>query len=84
MPSNLTPSGAASLSRLARPWRMLFAAAAVGIAAGAGPAVAQDYPARTISFKSAMAAGSTTDVLARELAKTLQERVRQPVIVEVV
>ena len=74
MPSTLPLSGAAPISRLARSCRLLFAAAAVGVAAGAGPAVAQDYPARTISFKSAMAAGSTTDVLARELAKTLQER----------
>lgn len=63
--------------------RRLLLAALVGLAA-CGAALAQDYPSRTISLKSAMAAGSTTDVLARELAKTLQERMKQPVIVETV
>lgn len=50
----------------------------------AGVAGAQQYPARTVTFASAMAAGSTTDVLAREVAKLLSERMGQPVIVEAI
>ena len=45
---------------------------------------AQQYPARTITFASAMAAGSSTDILARETAKFLNDRLGQPVIVDVV
>lgn len=47
-------------------------------------ASAQQYPARPVTFASAMAAGSTTDVLSREFAKLLSERLGQPIIVEIV
>jgi tripartite-type tricarboxylate transporter receptor subunit TctC len=76
------PSDMAQQSLFSRFHRLLLAAV-VGVATCAA-AVAQEFPSRVISFKSAMAAGSTTDVLARELAKSLQERVKQPVIVETV
>ena len=82
MQQTLRPSGAAHLSLLSRSRRLLLAAA-VGVATW-GAAVAQEFPNRVISFKSAMAAGSTTDLLARELAKSLQERLKQSVIVETV
>ncbi len=78
-----THTPGSSPSSLAARGRQLLLAALLG-AVACGSALAQDFPHRTISFKSAMAAGSTTDVLARELAKTLQERVKQPVIVETV
>ena len=82
MQQTLRPSGAAHLSLLSRSCRLLLAAA-VGVATW-GAAVAQEFPNRVISFKSAMAAGSTTDVLARELGKLLQDRLKQSVIVETV
>lgn len=47
-------------------------------------AIGQQYPARPITFASAMAAGSTTDVLAREVAKLLSERIGQSIVVEVI
>ena len=47
-------------------------------------AIAQQYPARTVTFASAMAAGSTTDILAREMAKLLSERMGQPIIVDAI
>jgi tripartite-type tricarboxylate transporter receptor subunit TctC len=60
----------------------LFLAAILFAAAGAG--WSQQYPVRTITFSSAMAAGSSTDILAREVAKLLSERMGQPIIVEAV
>ncbi len=45
-------------------------------------AFSQQYPARTITLNSAMAAGATTDVLARDIAKLLSERLGQPVVVD--
>lgn len=59
----------------------LLLAAGVALAASSA-ALAQGFPSRVITFKSAMAPGSTTDVMARELAKGLAERLNQPVIVE--
>ncbi len=47
-------------------------------------AIAQSYPTRPVTFTSAMAAGSTTDILAREVAKLLSERMGQAIIVETV
>lgn len=82
MQSSQRPPGAAHSSLPSRLRRLLLAAAIGGVTCGA--AVAQDFPSRVISLKSAMAAGSTTDVMARELAKLLQERLKQSVIVETV
>jgi tripartite-type tricarboxylate transporter receptor subunit TctC len=63
--------------------QVLVGAVATCAALLGGIGVAQpNYPSRVISFKSAMAAGSTTDVLARELAKSLGDRLGQTVIVE--
>ncbi len=78
-----SPSQSSSCSALFARSRRVLLAAALGITA-CGSALAQDFPNRVVSFKSAMAAGSTTDVLAREVAKSLQERLKQPVIVDVV
>jgi tripartite-type tricarboxylate transporter receptor subunit TctC len=47
-------------------------------------AYSQQYPGRTVTFASAMAAGSTTDILAREIAKALSDRLGQSVIVDAV
>jgi tripartite-type tricarboxylate transporter receptor subunit TctC len=82
MRQTFRPPSAAQISFCSR-YRGLLLAALVG-AASCVSALAQEFPNRVISFKSAMAAGSTTDVLARELAKSLQERVKQSVIVETV
>jgi len=69
-----------SIFQLAASRRQLLAGALALAVSGA--ALAQGFPSRVISFKSAMAPGSTTDVLARELAKSLADRVGQSVVVE--
>jgi tripartite-type tricarboxylate transporter receptor subunit TctC len=56
----------------------------VALAATALTATAQQYPTKTVTFASAMAAGSSTDILARETAKFLNDRLGQSVVVEVV
>ena len=61
----------------------LLAAFVLAAATCAG-ALAQQYPARAVTFASAMTAGSTTDVLAREIARLLTERLGQSVIVEAI
>ncbi len=47
-----------------------------------GLALAQTYPARTITLVVPFAAGGGTDSIARDVAKTLSEKLGQPVIVE--
>lgn len=47
-----------------------------------GPALAQDYPTKTIRIIVPAAAGGSPDVLARLLGSKLHERLGQPVIVE--
>jgi tripartite-type tricarboxylate transporter receptor subunit TctC len=64
-----------------KPAFRVFAVVALLVCAW-GSAVAQQYPARIITLNSAMAAGATTDVLAREIAKLLSERLGQQIIVE--
>jgi len=66
-----------------KPLFKLLAAATLA-ATAVTSATAQQYPTRAITFASAMAAGSSTDILARETAKFLNDRLAQPVIVEVV
>jgi tripartite-type tricarboxylate transporter receptor subunit TctC len=51
-------------------------------ALSAGPAHAQDYPSRQITFIVPYAAGGGLDVLARMLALKLSERLGKPVVVE--
>jgi tripartite-type tricarboxylate transporter receptor subunit TctC len=48
----------------------------------AGPALAQAYPAKAITFIVPFAAGSATDQLARALGQSITEQTRQPVVVE--
>jgi len=48
----------------------------------AGPAFAQAYPAKAITFIVPFAAGSATDQLARALGQSITEQTRQPVVVE--
>jgi tripartite-type tricarboxylate transporter receptor subunit TctC len=45
-------------------------------------AVAQQYPARSISIVTGYAAGATSDTLARTLAESLQNQWGQPVVVD--
>ncbi len=63
--------------------RILQAIVALGaLLAGWWPASAQDYPARPVKIVVPFAAGSSTDLLARVLAKDFQQRLGQPFIVE--
>lgn len=70
----------------ARTLRRLWIAAlsALGVASllAAAPALAQTYPDRPIKFIAPIAAGGLTDILTREIATSLAERLGQPVIVE--
>jgi tripartite-type tricarboxylate transporter receptor subunit TctC len=65
--------------------RLLGVAAAivgVGLAALAGPSVAQDYPNHVVTLIVPYPAGGPTDQLARVLAPALSEKLGQNVIVE--
>ena len=59
--------------------RSLFLALAVAIAA---PALAQDYPARQVTFVVPFAAGSATDQIARAIGQSVAEQSKQAVVVE--
>lgn len=62
--------------------RTLARAAAVVLSVSLGPAMAQDYPNRTIKIVSPYPPGGTTDIMARMLAPRLTAAFGQPVIVE--
>jgi tripartite-type tricarboxylate transporter receptor subunit TctC len=63
--------------------RVLQAIVALGtLLAGWCPANAQDYPTRPVKIVVPFAAGSSTDLLARVLAKDFQQRLGQPFIIE--
>ena len=68
-----------------RDWRKplcgLAIVAALG-ALGARPAVAQDYPNRTIRFIVPFGAGGPTDVFTRALAEELRKSLGQPIVME--
>ncbi len=53
-----------------------------GLVLLAGAAHAADYPAQPVSLVVPFAAGGMTDVLARQLARTMQKALGQPVVVE--
>lgn len=55
---------------------------AIALLAGWQNAGAQDYPTRPVKIIVPFAAGSSTDILARVLAKDFQQRLGQPFIVE--
>ncbi|RYG08999.1 MAG: tripartite tricarboxylate transporter substrate binding protein, partial [Burkholderiales bacterium] len=63
-------------------WTARLLAGAALVAAVCSPAVAQPWPSKAVTFKSAMAAGSTTDATAREIGKMLSDRMGQPVVVD--
>src|SRR5215470_5765196 len=46
------------------------------------PASADDYPQRTVTFICPFPAGGGTDILTRMLAQELQDKLKQPFIVE--
>ena len=52
------------------------------ILASSVPLLAEDYPSHPISFVVGFAPGGGTDLVARLISKELQERLRQPVVVE--
>jgi len=53
-----------------------------GMAALTAPALAQDYPTRTVTFICPFPAGGGTDILTRMLAQELQDKLKGTVIVE--
>lgn len=66
--------------------RRCWLAAGLGCAAlclsGAGPAFAQEWPVKPVRIVLAIGAGSSGDTLARLMAPRLEQRWKQPVIVE--
>ncbi len=63
--------------------RLLQAIVTVAVLfAGSQQAAAQEYPSRPVKIVVPFAAGSSTDILARVLAKDFQQRLGQPFIVE--
>jgi tripartite-type tricarboxylate transporter receptor subunit TctC len=56
------------------------AAAAATLATG--PAHAQTYPARPVTFVNPFPAGGAVDVVARPLAATIEQTLKQPVVIE--
>src|SRR5258708_7521221 len=65
--------------------RRIFAFAALGAAlltAATGTSPAQDYPSRPVRLIVPYAAGGGTDALARFLARALEQRLGQPIVIE--
>jgi tripartite-type tricarboxylate transporter receptor subunit TctC len=58
------------------------AAAAVMTSSNAGPSLAQDYPARPVTFINPFPPGGAADVVARPLAAVLEPMIKQPVVIE--
>jgi tripartite-type tricarboxylate transporter receptor subunit TctC len=62
--------------------KSIVCAVLLTIAAALSPAMAQDYPNRSIRIISPYPPGGTTDILARLLSPKLQAALGQPVVVE--
>jgi tripartite-type tricarboxylate transporter receptor subunit TctC len=60
----------------------IAALAAVAALAASAAALAADFPAKPITLYIGSAPGGSTDVLGRVLAKSLQEALGQPVVVQ--
>src|ERR1700731_144345 len=71
--------------RSMRPTLVLGLAFACGLATvdmASAQATADDYPQRTVTFICPFPAGGGTDILTRMLAQELQDKLKQPFIVE--
>jgi tripartite-type tricarboxylate transporter receptor subunit TctC len=66
----------------ARLHAVLAGACVVGLILGASPALAQGYPDRTVRIIVPFAAGGGSDVVARAVAQSLSDKLKQPVVVE--
>jgi len=62
--------------------RLIHCAAVIALAVVATPALAQDYPSRPVKIIVPFGAGGPADVTARLLAQNLQDKLRQPFVVE--
>jgi tripartite-type tricarboxylate transporter receptor subunit TctC len=66
-----------------RIWRWLaLAMVGVGLAAGSVAASAQEYPSRVITVVVPFAAGGPGDTIGRLLAKTMEAKLGQPIVIE--
>lgn len=61
-------------------WRR--AACAIAMLAAAGAALAQAWPNKPVKVLVAFTAGGTTDILARAVGQQLQDKLKQPFVVE--
>ena len=62
--------------------RQIHCALAVALTLVAAPALAQDYPTRPVKIIVPFGAGGPADVSARLLAQNLQDKLKQPFVVE--
>jgi tripartite-type tricarboxylate transporter receptor subunit TctC len=62
--------------------RVWIAFAAAGLAAAAGPVLAQGYPNKVVRLQVPFAPGGTTDIIARVISEPLGKNLGQSVIVE--
>lgn len=62
--------------------RTLVAVLSFLVAVLATPAAAQDYPAKPIRIVVPFAPGGTSEILARGLAKSMEEGLKQPIVIE--
>src|SRR5512146_3247695 len=62
--------------------KRLIHCAAIALATIATPVFADDYPSSPVKISGPLGAGGPADVTARLLAKTLQDRLKQPFVGE--